>query len=320
MNLRLPVLKTLAFFEIFNQPLTLLELERFLNTLEKIRVNDLRFGIEHLVEIDFARGFFFLRDNFSRDISSRVRASLVDKRICRNIWQERKMLIARRAARLLSWIPFTRLVAICNTLGFGVAEETSDIDFFVIVKKGRVWSSRFFCVLTLTLFGLYRRGKRIKDKICLSFFVDEENLNLERVALDKEQDIYLIYWAANLVPLIDREDTLLKFWRANDWIKKNLANFDFENWQLDSRKIKENLAASWLLRILEFFGGGILGNWMEKILKAIQLLKMRGNNINQQIENGSAVIVRDTMLKFHKADRREEYRRCWLARLKEFGI
>lgn len=292
------IIKTMAYFDLFNRPLTNFELYHWLyapapseNMSQVLAAAErLKPGIQ---EID---GLFFL--------------SFRDLPIQRALANDRKFQIAQKAARLICLAPFVRLAAVCNTLSFNAAEEESDIDFFIVAKSGRLWTARFFIILILSLFCLRRHGKKIKNRICLSFFVTDDNLNLQSIALPPP-DIYLIYWISQLIPLINRDQTLEKFWQANRWIKNYLANFSFETQLPDYRQIKISFWAEKLRRFLEIIMSGCLGDWRERIFRRLQLRKMKGNLLSRRWEGGTAVIVSDKMLKFHEEDRREEYRQKW---------
>ena len=41
-------------------------------------------------------------------------------------------------------VPFIKMVAVCNTLGYDNAAKDSDIDLFIIAKRGRLFIVRFY--------------------------------------------------------------------------------------------------------------------------------------------------------------------------------
>ena len=55
-------------------------------------------------------------------------------------------------------VPFIKMVAVCNTLGYDNAAKDSDIDLFIIAKRGRLFIVRFY---SSTVFapGVRRHGK-----------------------------------------------------------------------------------------------------------------------------------------------------------------
>ena len=316
MNQQLPILKTLSFFQIYSHPLTLLELTERLVTPNIVALSDLKVSLDLLLQkgaVIEDRGFFFLSGS----------AEAVEQRTARILWENNKMSIARRAARILRLVPFVRLVAVCNTLSFGVTKQESDIDFFIVAQARRLWLVRALSVLLLFLCGLYRRGNNIQNQICLSFFIDEKNLDLQKLSLpenDNGPDIYLIYWITQLVPLINRGQTLEKFWRDNLWINKYLANWDWSGREEDYRSVEENKFFSWKRKSWEFILRFKLGDIVERLCKYLQLLKMKRNVYSRRWQEGTEVVVNDEILKFHEADRRELYRKMWKKNLEKINV
>lgn len=296
---------TLAFFEIFKHPLTNFELYKLLYCKKKIDLPDVIFETKQ-IKINEASGFFFLPSSLP---------NLHLERQNRAISNDRKFVLARRAARLISWAPFIRLAAVCNTLSFDAADQESDIDFFIITRAGRIWFVRFLVSMILSVFNLRRHGYNVTDKICLSFFVSDNGLDLKKIALVPDErgnpDIYLIYWMANLIPLINRGKTLEKFLQANSWVFEYLANFDWRESVVNSHEIKCNNLVECIRSFFERCLGGMPGDSLEKFLKKIQLFKILRNKQSRYFEQGTAVVANDQMLKFHEEDRRDFFRNKW---------
>ena len=59
--------------------------------------------------------------------------------------------------------------------------------------------------------------------------------------------------------------------------------------------------------VLEIISGG---NWMENFCKEFQL-KIMPQNLKAQAGKGTAVVMSDSVLKFHENDRRAEYSNEW---------
>lgn len=300
--------KTLAFFDIFQHPLTNFELFQWLFSREKIDLFDIIAAVKR-AGIQEANGFFFL---------SPAARDLYWKRQTRAISNDRKFVLALRSARLISWVPFIRLVAVCNTLSFNAAEPESDIDFFIITRRGRIWFVRFLVSMILSAFNLRRHGFKVTDKICLSFFVSDDNLDFKKIVLASDEqghaDIYLIYWIANLIPLINREKILEKFRQVNNWAFEHLANFDFNGKTKNFHEVDTSRSFDYMRRFLERCFGGRLGDNFEEFFKKIQLFKILRNKQSRYFANGTAVVVNDQMLKFHEEDRREFFRNKWIER------
>ena len=133
MSLSESIIKTFVFFDIFDRPLTAFEAHKWLwSEVAKLE------GIEATLntpnfKIEAKNGFFFLSG----------RKKIVEDGSRRQIWNDKKIVRARWAAKILNVVPFIKLIAVCNTLSFGAASQESDVDFFIVAKAGRLWLARF---------------------------------------------------------------------------------------------------------------------------------------------------------------------------------
>jgi predicted nucleotidyltransferase len=75
-----------------------------------------------------------------------------------------------KAISLIKMVPFTRRVILTGSLAEGRGTEKSDIDFFVQVEDGQLYSTRFFITMLLQLAGIRRTDTDIAGKICLNWF------------------------------------------------------------------------------------------------------------------------------------------------------
>lgn len=212
---------------------------------------------------------------------------------------------AKRYVRFLQAVPFLKMVAVCNNLAFGKVHKNSDIDLFIISKKNRLFIVRSFVTLFLQILGVRRHGKNIKARFCLSFFIDEESMDLSKIAI--KNDIYLAYWVKSMVPLIERGV-------YKDFISKNRwAGYYFKNNEEfctgRNKIIKESVILNFFRKIFELILNRKFGDFLENKLKKWQIKRA-----NKKINNAgdkSSIIVSDHILKFHNIDRRREYRRLW---------
>jgi hypothetical protein len=252
--------------------------------------------------IDVHDGWYTLRD----------RGHLIAIREERAKIAKRKWRIAKFAAGLLRVIPFLRMAAVCNTLAIGNAREESDIDFFIIGRSHRLWTTRFFTTLWLDFARMRRKGGAIKDKICLSFYVTRDAANLEALRL-RPEDPHFLFWIDQFVPLLDERD-FAEFQRANAWVRERLP-FAFP--PVGEPLVKQRDLTRSMKRFLEWCLGGRFGNWFEFKVKELQKQKMNHNVHSLAWENSTKVIISDNILKFHEQDRREEYRRKFETRFWE---
>ena len=317
--LRKNILQTLAYFDIFGYALTREEICRYLYTTDpstsfgSTQDKSLRTSFVNTDFTDFLNqlagftnkdGFYFLLGR-EENVATRQRAVK---------WFEQKMKIARRAVKKLRWIPFLRAVFVCNTLSGAGLTEGSDIDVFVVVRKGRLWLARFLATLALSVWGLRRTKRKIKDKVCLSFYVTDDSLNLSKIALNN--DIYLMYWLAQLIPLYDPDNLYLSVQRANQWARQSLPNAFVPHELSERLRVSSGKISKFVKNLLEKMWGGAYGDLMEKQAKEAQKVRMKLNYMSVQNEPDTRVVVNDQMLKFHENDRRSEYRDRWQEKCK----
>ena len=310
-NLEKAILKTLAFFDIFDYPLTLVEIYRWLyqpgrqyRLFEIFQVLD---SEDLSGRINYKNGFYFLAG----------RQNIIQTRLERYQVAERKFRIALRAAGWIRFIAFVKMIAVCNNAGYSNADDERDIDFFIIVKQGRLWWTRLVVTLLLTVLGLRRHGEKIIDRVCLSFYITDDRLNLEHIALSQE-DPYLVYWFGTLTPIYDK-GKYQQFMAANAWLKNYLPDF-YHYFSTGRRQIKDSGYIKFSKKIDEFILGGFLGDWFEKAVKFIQLSKMKRNTKSAVNQPGNKVIISDSMLKFHETDKRVEYKERWRQKLNRLEI
>lgn len=305
-RIRQSILRTLAYFDIFDYPLTVEELSRYLYCADSSGHLD-RFAqlqhFEQLQHIQHKHGFYFLPGREETIAARQDKVKIV----------EQKMKIAVRGIKKIRWAPFVRAVFVCNTVAGAVVEEDSDIDVFIVTRAGRIWLARALATLTLSFFRLRRTKREINNRICLSFYVTDDNLNLESIAI--EDDIYLKYWLAQLIPVYDPDNLLAEIQRANVWASKSLPNVFVPFIPISRWRVKDSKLSIKIKRVLEKIWGSSYGDLMEAQARGMQKARMALNYMSAQNAPDTRVVVNDKMLKFHEGDRREEYREEWKERI-----
>ena len=134
---------------------------------------------------------------------------------------QQKFKKAVSIARILRFIPGVLLIAVSNSLSYNRAKNESDIDLFIITSRSSAWVVRFMSLSILTV--LHKRPSphlrdenKNRDKICLSFFITEEELDIEPYKICVH-DAYLRLWIQNLKPLYEEKGMYKKFIQANQW-------------------------------------------------------------------------------------------------------
>lgn len=290
-------METVVFFDMFDFPLTELEIWKFIMTghsfSEVQRV--LASGVLDKY-LEMKNGFYFLHG----------RKNIISKRLEKYNFADRKFKRVLRVVDFLSILPWIRMVAVGNIIGPHNLRDDSDIDLFIITRANRLWATRFFSVIFMKFFGLRPRKGDNRDKICLSFFASEEAMNLKNLMLD-EGDYYFIYWLAGLVPIYGH-DFYDKFVESNKWIQEYLPN-----WQQASLVSRRRSVGkfSFLSFIFTPFG------YLEKILKIVQI-KIMPRALKGVGNQDTRVIFNDKILKFHSNDRRSEYRQRFVEEMKKY--
>lgn len=211
-----------------------------------------------------------------------------------------------RVSKYLPWlgmVPFLKMVAVCNNLAFGRADEKSDIDLFIVAKAGRLFIVRSFVSLVFQFLGVRRHGKYVSGRFCLSFFVDETAINLSPIAI--KDDLYLALWCKTLKPVLD-DGTAGRFWLANDWCEKFFKNGD--QFKPDYEHLLTG-RLNWLAKFLEFVLKGRFGDFLERRLMVWQV--KRAMKKAALLGTESSLVINEHMLKFHNVDRRAFFRDRW---------
>lgn len=96
---------------------------------------------------------------------------------------------AHHWAQILVWMPGVSAIFLSGSLAKETAQESSDIDFFIVTKPGKIFTARFFVAGVLKLFGvLADDAKNHAGKICPNHYITTDNLEI----LEKDR------YAANL--------------------------------------------------------------------------------------------------------------------------
>lgn len=85
-------------------------------------------------------------------------------------WQKLNQVTINRAVSLIRLIPFTRAIMLTGSVAEGKEHKQSDIDLFIQVKKGTIWTTRFFVTIIVQLAGIRRTDNDITGKICLNWY------------------------------------------------------------------------------------------------------------------------------------------------------
>ncbi len=293
MSLVSAILSTVAFFDIFDHPLTAFEIREYLPVAANLE--EVMTALERS-PLARAEGYFFLPG----------RENLPAVRRQRYIATDIKIKKARRRLRIFSWLPWIRLIALANVIGTHNLRPGGDTDLFIITRPGRLWLTKVCATIILKLSNLRPTPSHSADRLCLSFLVDEQSLNLSTFRLDND-DHYFAYWFASLVPLYGDPATYHKLIQNNTWLSEVLPNFPRER-ALPRLRFRHSNHKDWL---------AFLGGMGERFARRIQSLFM-APAIRELANKDRRVVVTDHVLKLHTVDRRDYFKTEHAKRLQAF--
>jgi hypothetical protein len=299
MILKQAIVRTVAYFDMFDFSMTDFEIWQLLG--EKCNFIEVKNILREISQIETKNGFYFLKS----------RESIIRIRLDRYNFTDRKFKRALRVANIYSFLPWVKMVSVSNIIGAHNLKDESDIDIFIIAEKGKIWLTRFFCAGIAKILGLRPSADNSRDKICLNFYISEEEMDLNKFMLD-EKDVYFIYWLANLITIYDKDGTYKKFIQANGWLRNYLPNW--QEAKMVSRRfirVRKNLFLNFLFNFI--FG------FFEDLFKKIQMRKLPVG-LKEIMNIDTRVVISDKVLKLHIKDRREEYRKKWEKKIREFNI
>jgi hypothetical protein len=193
------------YHDIFDYPLT------FANLIKWNSGKDLP-KIQKQIEIVSKNGYFTLSG----------KEGLIYKRALRERISAKKLEIAKKASKILSFIPSVKFVGVTGSLAMSNSSEESDIDLLVITGSGKLWTSRLLAYLFVAFSGIQTRrpfDKNQKDKLCLNMWLDESDL-----VWRSPRNVYTAHEIGQILPLVNKNRTYEKFLEKNKWILKYWPN------------------------------------------------------------------------------------------------
>jgi hypothetical protein len=226
------ILETLAYSDIFEHPLTIDELHRFLTTsATKAEVQEC---VVDMKDVLSEHGYYFLSN----------RNEIVDIRRQREANSRKAYRRAIFYGHILGRLPFIRMVALTGSLAMLNLSKDRDMDYMLVAKPGRVWTARAFALLFARVTRLFG------DVICPNVIVSENALEW------KERNLYTAREFAQMIP-ISGEELFHGLRVVNKWVKDVLPNHVFLSIVKDLRE------GSTIQFVLEFLLNNKLGQHFE---------------------------------------------------------
>ncbi|TWI98717.1 hypothetical protein JN11_02905 [Mucilaginibacter frigoritolerans] len=270
------ILATLAYFDMFNYPLTRAEIYLFLKSKHHYEQFEdaLRCLLNDTVIHQFDR-FYTLKNDHNtilrRNDGNKKAAELIK--------------VAEKVGDLLIRFPFVRGIAISGSLSKNFADDESDIDLFIITEKNRLWIARsiMHCFKKLTF--LINK----EHLFCMNYYIDMQELEI------KEQNIYTAIEVGTLIPL--QGDVIFeKFYAANTWTREYLPN---KNMRISSAKpVKTSAFKSLMEQVLNFMPI----NWLDNLLERITAGRWKKKTVLKKLNSHGVIMGMLTGKHYAKPD------------------
>lgn len=263
------ILKTLIYADIFDYPLQVFEIHKWLIS-KKINLRQVERALEKLYKVSsikYKGGYYFLPK----------KESLVVKRIRKEKQSEKYFKKVQVLSQFLKLIPWIKLVGISGGLAVNNASKKDDIDLFIITGKGRLWICRLLILGLLSFLGQRRKkgesGRKIAGKLCINTLLEEDRLE------QKNKDIFIAHELLQMRPLWQRDGVYGKYLEDNNWAFKFLPNWmSVEPARLAAKKGKDLTDSGFV---------PLIGNIIEGLAKKLQLKIMRQPQGMERIEDGA---------------------------------
>ena len=267
MCIKRDILSTLAYFDLFDYPITQTEIflflgnvcshEEFISALRRLVAEDRIYQLDE---------FYSLQENYN----------LVTRRRKGNLKAKQMMETAEKVAGFLSCFPFVRGIAVSGSLSKNFADESSDIDLFIITASNKLWLARTFMHLFKKITFLFKK----QDWFCMNYYIDEQRLQI------KEKNIYTAIEVATLLPLRG-VSAFNKFYAHNTWSKDYLPNHSMKiSYQ---KEIKKPL----IKKIIELSLSNIPGNFLDSCLMKIKAYKWASKTKQRKLNRRGCILSMD---------------------------
>ena len=293
--LRNSIIATIIYYDIFDYPLTLLEVYKYLinparlsrltGGIGEIDLNDISEELDRLVNskiLGTKNGFYFLNG----------KDELYSFRMEKHKIADRKWKKFLKIVKFLALAPYLRGVFASGSMAINNTDQESDFDVLVIAKSGRLYTCRLFLWTISSLIGSRRKRdeKIAPDKLCFNHYLTDGNLELTH------QSIFNAQTYVNLKPAMIEPAMVDRFYASNLWLNDYVYNFKVQK-DFVRRSVALPGVFRFFARTAEFFLDSPFGNSLENILRHLQQKRIKHNPATY--EPGGRVIFTERELEFH---------------------
>jgi len=199
-NLSRAALHTVAYADIFDYPLTAVEIHRYLTGMSA--------PLDAVIQALEKENLFTRTGDY---FTLPGREEIVSLRVGREAHSKKLMPRAMRYGRILGTLPYIRMVALTGSLAVMNVSGNTDFDYLLVTVPGRLWTARAFALA-------FNRLTRLQGyTLC-------PNLILSESALEwSSHDLYSARELCQMIPIAGL-DVYRRFMKENDWAKEFLPN------------------------------------------------------------------------------------------------
>lgn len=164
------ILKTLRLFGIQKYAVTLLEVHRFLVSVDQPDGESIITPAEVLAALDKLCHAGQVIQKYGYYVLAHEEA-LLDLRwrgYRYGVWREK---IIRRTMKGLAYVPFVRGVALAGSQALGLQKAESDIDLLVVTEQKWLWLPRTLVTAYFQVLGIRRYGMKVANRVCLNHYL-----------------------------------------------------------------------------------------------------------------------------------------------------
>lgn len=235
-SIRQSILSALGYFNIFKFPLYFEEVLKYVGA--PVSADILQEELNALVAAEcifLHKNLYMLENN----------ETLAENRIKSSAKAAVRLKEAQRSGKIIARFPFVRSVCVSGSLSKGYADDLSDIDFFIITGKNRLW----ICRSLLHIFKKFTFLNNKQHSYCMNYFLDESMLCLE------EQNNFTGTEIITLIPVHD-EGIYFDFIYSNlNWVSHYFPNFILQQSTPATRKNAAKHIAEFVFNLL--FAGAV---------------------------------------------------------------
>ncbi len=289
------IVQTVAYFDLFDFPLTYPELFRYLWQAPATTLSEVIRQSATMPQLAIHNGFVMLAG----------RTDLVRTRAEHYVESEIKFNKRRRLLSFFALLPGVQAIYVVNTMAYHNVHADSDIDLLIVAQPKKIWAVRFYTTVLAKFLRVRPRPGHTKDALCLSFYATTDGLAKLPQLRHSDADAMEAYWLAQAFPIYDPEHTAVQFVNSA-WIKTVLPNSAIQtphsNWLIQH---------TWFHTLCHRIGSIFL--W-DSLLKQLQLWIMprQLKQLSGPLESG-VVVLTDDVMKFHTHDPRPELMERWKA-------